>query len=248
MGEVLVYPDILSLTRAAADRIIKAAEAAMVARGRFTIALSGGNTPRALYQLLAEDTYQGCIDWENTYVFWGDERCVPPEDQQSDYHMARGALLNYVSVPIDHIFRIRGEIDPKQAAADYERLLRDFFLSRAVGPEPQPRFDVQLLGMGENAHTASLFPHTAPLDERERWVMAHYVDEVSMWRVTLTPPALNASALIMFLVTGAGKAQTLAQVLGAEQRPHELPAQLVQPIDGELIWMVDSDAAKLLKN
>lgn len=246
MREVVVYPDMLTLTHAAAERIAQAAEAALVARGRFTIALSGGNTPRALYQLLASEEYQGRIDWENTYFFWGDERCVPPDDQQSDYHMAREAMLNHVPVPMSHIFRIRGEIDPQQAANDYERLLRDFFVSRAVGNEPQPRFDVQLLGMGENAHTASLFPHTPAIDERERWVVAQYVEEVAMWRVTLTPPALNASALILFLVAGAGKAEPLAQVLGQEQRPQDLPAQVVHPVDGELVWLVDREAAKLL--
>ncbi len=245
MAEVIVYSDAASLTHAAAERIATSAESAMVARGHFSIALSGGNTPRALFQLLASDEYLTRIDWDHVYFFWSDERCLPPDDQESNFHMARETMLNHVPVPMGNIFRIRGEIDPTQAADDYERELRAFFAHRG---EPQPRFDIILLGMGDDAHTASLFPNTAPIDETERWVVAHYVEKVSMWRITMTPPALNAAALVLFLVTGEKKAQPLADVMGETQRPHELPAQVVQPVKGSVVWMVDSAAAKLLKN
>ncbi len=246
MPELKILPDTRSVAHVAADAIVSAAESAIAARGHFTIALSGGNTPENLYRLLATEQYRAQIDWANTYIFWGDERCVPPDHRDSSYRMAREALLDHVPLPAGNIFRMRGEDEPHSAAEAYEQGLRDFFTRREADVLVQPRFDLILLGMGDDGHTASLFPNTDAVDERSRWVIAHYVPRVEMWRISLTAPAINAARQIMFLVTGAGKADTLREVLTGPHRPRQLPAQLVQPVDGRLIWLVDQAAAARL--
>src|SRR5215216_901954 len=192
MAALDIYPDAQSLTRAAAQRFISAAEAAITTRGRFIVALSGGTTPRTLYRLLSSEEFLSLIDWTKVYVFWGDERAVPPDHIDSCYHMARETLLNYVPIPMSNIYRIPAELDPIQAAEVYETKLRDFFDKRWESTTPRARFDLVLLGMGADGHTASMFPHTPALDETERWVVAQYVDKMEMWRITLTAEALNA--------------------------------------------------------
>jgi len=234
--DVIVLPTKPAVARAAADRIVDAAASAITARGRFTIALSGGSTPRAMFQLLASDAYRTRIEWARVDVCFGDERCVPPDDPASNYRMAREALLDHVPA---RVHRMRGEDEPAAAAAAYERELRELF-------GEAPRFDIVLLGMGDNGHTASLFPGLRAVEERERWVVAEYVAEVSMWRLTLTPVVLNAAAEVLFLVAGADKADMLHRVLEGARDPVALPAQVVAPRDGRLAWLVDAGAAAKL--
>ena len=235
-----VFPDLNALVASAAEQVVTIAGAAIAARGRFAIGLSGGSTPRPLYELLASPAFASRIDWPNVHVFWGDERCVPPDHPDSNYRMARETLLDHVPLPPDNIHRMAGELDPAAAAADYESHLRAFF---AGDGEAGPRFDLLLLGMGDDAHTASLFPGTAALGETERWVAANYVEKLDAWRLTLTPPALNAAAEIMVLVSGASKADAFHAVLSGPTDPDKYPAQVLNPDNGRLRWLVDSEAA-----
>ena len=236
-AEVVTLPTREAVTAATADAIVAAATGAIAARGRFLLVLSGGSTPRALYELLATPAYAARIDWTRTHVFWGDERCVPPDDRSSNYRMAREALLDKVPISPEAIHRLRGEDPPAAAAAAYEADLRQVFGAGA------PRFDVVLLGMGDNGHTASLFPHLTAVREMSRWVVAEYVGEVSMWRLTMTPPALNAAARVLFVVVGAEKADMLRRVLQGPRDIDALPAQVVAPASGVLTWLVDTAAA-----
>jgi len=231
-GELEVYPDAGSLVRAAAEHFAAQAAEATDARGRFLVALAGGATPRAAYALLASDDFALRVDWLRVYVFWGDERCVPPDHADSNYRMAREALLDHIPIPASNIHRIRGELPPEQAAVACEAELR-----AVLGAEG--RFDLILLGMGSDGHTASLFPGTKALEERGRWVAANFVEKLDAWRVTLTLPAINATRQVTFLVSGADKAGTLARVRAGDP----LPAGLVQPVEGELAWLVESDVA-----
>jgi len=237
--EVLPNPD--ALTVAAAERVVAAASQAIAATGRFVLALSGGSTPRALYQLLATPPYASRIAWSRVQLFWGDERCVPPDDPSSNFRMTREALLDLVPLAPTQIHRIHGEDDPTRAAAAYQLALEATFSG-----EPRPRLDLSLLGIGDDGHTASLFPGLTAVKERSRWVMAEYVPKVAMWRVTLTPAALNASASVLFLVAGAGKAPALHQILEGPRDPDHLPAQVVAPKDGRVTWLVDEAAASAL--
>jgi 6-phosphogluconolactonase len=241
MADLRIVAAPADLARAAAEHIVGLASEALLARGRFAVALSGGSTPRATYALLATDEVASRVDWGSVHVFWGDERCVPPDHPESDYRMAREALLDRVPIPPENVHRMRAELDPAQAADDYERTLRTFFAGQEAG-----RFDLVLLGMGEDGHTASLFPGTHALDERERWVVANHVNTLDAWRITLTPPILNAAAHVTFLVTGQKKSETLRRVLNGPRQPEVLPAQLIQPTSGRLTWLVDEAAASLL--
>ena len=244
MSEFRVYPDGASLARAAAEHFATLATEALAARGRFAVALSGGSTPHPTYALLASPEFAGRVDWPRVHVFWGDERGVPPDHPDSNYRMAREALLDHVPLPAHNVHRIHGEMEPQQAAAGYEHTLRAFFAQHPG--RPSPRFDLILLGMGDDGHTASLFPGTAALHEGARWVVAHYVHKLRVWRVTLTPVAINAAAHVTFLVSGAGKAERLRQVLNGPYQPDVLPVQIVRPTDGRLLWLADAAAAAQL--
>ena len=241
MAQIRTYPDLERLSRAAAEHFVDLARQAVADRGRFAVALSGGSTPKSLYALLATEEFLRRVDWPRVHVFWGDERCVPPDHVDSSYRMAKEILLDHVPLPSEQVYRIRGEIEPALAAAEYDSLLHDFF-----GEVSGPRFDLLLLGMGDDGHTASLFPNTAALNERERWVVENYVEAKHMWRITLSPPTINAAANIAFLVSGAEKAERLRQVLKGDYQPHLLPAQIVKPVNGHLLWFVDEAAAALL--
>jgi 6-phosphogluconolactonase len=248
MTDVQTYPDAENLTRAAAEHFLTLAGAAIAARGRFAVAFSGGSTPRATYALLATPELAAQVDWSCVHVFWGDERCVPPDHPDSNYRMAREALLDHVPIPAQNVHRIRGEVEPEEAAAEYERTLRTFFSPvpeerRAEPEQSAPHFDLVLLGMGGDGHAASLFPGSAALHERMRWVVAYYVDKLQAWRVTLTPVAINAAAQVTFIVSGVGKAKRLQQVLVGPYQPDVLPAQIVRPDGGRLLWLVDAAAA-----
>ena len=239
---VTVYPDHLSLVDGAAAFIAGLAAESIAARGRFTIALSGGSTPRPVYARLAAADCAERIDWRQVHVFFSDERCVPPDDAASNYRMAREALLDHVPLPPDNVHRMRGEEDPPLAALAYEQDLQRSFRRSAV-----PAFDLICLGMGDDGHTASLFPGTAALRERERWVVAHYVEAMLAWRLTFTAALINAARHVVFLVEGAGKSETLWRVLAGPYQPNVLPAQLIQPISGQVHWLVDAAAAAKIK-
>ena len=247
---VEVSADRRALMEAGASAFVAAARAAIGLRGRFVTALSGGSTPRALFELLATDRFASAVDWRHVHVCWGDERAVPPDAAASNYRMAREALLDHVPIPAEHVHRIRGEDPPPVAAEAYERTLRTLFATPVghPGPEHRAHFDLVLLGMGDNGHTASLFPGLHAVHEAQRWVVAESVPEVGMWRITLTPVVLNAAAEVIFLVAGADKAAMLHRVLDGPVRPDELPAQIVAPHAGRLRWLVDADAAARLED
>jgi 6-phosphogluconolactonase len=247
---VEVAADRGGIMEAGASAFVAAARTAIGAHGRFVTALSGGSTPRALFELLATERFASAVDWSRVHVCWVDERAVAPDAAASNYRMAREALLDHVPIPASQVYRIRGEDDPRTAAAAYERTLRTLFATPAGPPRPEPgaRFDLLLLGMGENGHTASLFPGLYAVREAQRWVVAKSVAEVGMWRITLTPVVLNAAAEVVFLVAGADKAAMLHRVLDGPVRPDELPAQIVAPHNGRLRWVVDADAAARLED
>jgi 6-phosphogluconolactonase len=245
MPEVDVFPDKTALIRAEAERIVALANEAIDQRGRFLLSLSGGSTPRPLYELLASEPYVARIDWSRVHLFWGDERCVPPDHPDSNYRMTREALLDRVQIPTENVHRIHGEAEPHEAAAAYERELRELF---GAGDAPGRSFDLALLGMGPDGHTASIFPGTPATTETRRWAMAVHVERPRpMWRVTLTTVVLNAAADVTFLVAGADKADRLREVLQGAG-PLRLPAQLVKPTHGALHWMVDGAAGSALQN
>lgn len=225
--EIVVLPDLETISRAAAGRVAALAQAC----DPFTVALSGGSTPRRLYELLAASPFRERIPWAQTHVFWGDERCVPPDHPDSNYHLARQALLDRVPLLARNVHRILGELEPEQAAAAYRAELLT-----ALGDDR--RFDLVLLGLGDDGHTASLFPGTAALQERTLAAAVVYVERLASWRITLTLPTLNAARHVLFLVSGANKAPALVRVLAGEP----LPAGLVRPPQGQLTWLVDRAA------
>ncbi len=238
MSNLHVFADNSSFVNGSADFILDLAARAIQERGRFTIALSGGNTPKAIYARLATAEYQTRADWSRAQIFFGDERCVPPDDARSNFRMAREAWFDPARLPAENVHRMRGEDDPARAALAYEQELAQLFRTRAL-----PAFDLILLGMGDNGHTASLFPGTAALRERERWAVAQYVEVMQTWRVTFTAPLINAARCVAFIVQGASKAQTLWNVLRGPYQPDVLPAQMIQPTRGELHWLADAAAA-----
>lgn len=242
---ILTYNDVEALSEAAAQEFLCCAEQAIEARGRFTIALSGGSTPKRLYHLLATKPYRDRVDWGRVEIFWGDERCVPPDHSDSNYRMAREAMLAHLPIPDDHIHRMEGERPDLDAAArDYQAIIARVFGVEA-NAEP-PAFDLVLLGMGPDGHTASLFPGTQALNERKAWVVANPVPQLHTTRLTLTLPILNRAREVLFLVAGADKAERWAEVLGPsyDSAPH-LPAQLIRPT-GTLKWFADFAAADRL--
>jgi 6-phosphogluconolactonase len=247
-GNVDIFPDGGALTAAAAEHFVAAAAAAIDATETFSVALSGGSTPRALFTALASPEYASRIQWSAVHIFWGDERCVGPADADSNYRMARETLLDHVPVRAANIHRMRGEEGPAAAAERYERELRAAFETPTGPPRSVPgaRFDLALMGLGTNGHTASLFPHLQAVREQTRWVMAENVEVLKMWRITLTPVILNRSAEIVFLVTGKEKAAILRRVLYGARETDDLPAQSIAPVDGRLRWMVDTAAASEL--
>ncbi len=232
-----IFSDADELAEAAAARFITHAKEAQ--SGRFSVALAGGTTPRRVYQLLAEE--KSSVDWTRCHLFFGDERCVPPDDPDSNYRMANESLLSRVDLPAENIHRIRGEGDAVANAQVYEDELRGYF-----GSVEWPIFDLVLLGMGEDAHTASLFPHTRALAEQSAWVAANWVEKIEAFRITLTAPAINRAKEIIFLVAGSSKAVALRDVLKGERDTDRLPAQLIYTSAGNVSWFVDEAAAAKL--
>ncbi len=230
-----IFKDLSALSQSAAKLFIESAAQAIAERGRFLVALSGGNTPTPLYRLLVDAP----MDWPRVHVFWGDERCVPVDDPGNSYAQARDVLLARVPIPADHVHRVQSDLEPAEAARAYAATLSGF-------RPPWPRFDLALLGMGEDGHTASLFPGS-PVDEASPViaVTAHYQDRPAN-RVSLTPLVLNTARQIVFLVSGQSKSEALASVLKGDYHPEQLPAQRIHPKDGTLTWLVDEAAASKL--
>jgi 6-phosphogluconolactonase len=240
-SEVQVWPDLNALSRAAAQRFAAIAAEAVQVRGRCSVALSGGGTPQALYRLLALSPYREQLLRNNVHFFWGDERCVPPDHPESNYRLAYSALLGPAAVPLENIHRIKGEWQPAQAAQDYAAQLKQFSEAGLAWP----RFDLVLLGMGSEGHTASLFPGpitTAELNEPTLAVTANYQGRPAN-RVTLTPRVFNSARNVLFLVAGADKSEALAAVLTGPLEPERWPAQRVRPQQGSVAWFVDQAAA-----
>jgi 6-phosphogluconolactonase len=240
---VRVFDDAEGVARAAAETFARLAREAVEERGAFSVALSGGTTPRRVYELLAGDEFRDAILWSKVHVFFGDERAVPHDHSESNYRMASEALLSRVNIPPENVHRIEGLGDAAANASDYESVMRGLF-----GDAEWPRFDLVLLGMGDDGHTASLFPGTAALEESRAWVAPNWVEKLGAWRITLTAPAINAARRVVFLVTGASKAERLHEVLNGTHDPSRLPSQNIAPRDGTLEWYVDRAAAAKLKD
>ena len=239
-AEIRILTTPQELFAAAAEEVIRAANETVSARGKFTLALSGGSTPKALYNLLATNA-RTALPWDHMYFFWGDERHVPPTDPDSNYRMVDEAMLSKVPVPPANVFRVIAENpDASAAAADYDQVLRKFFHLDANGV---PQFDLILLGMGPDGHTASLFPGTEGLKEKSRLVIANWVEKLKTPRLSFTLPVLNAAHTVAFLVSGTDKAPALKAVLEGNESGEQYPAKLVQPKDGKLIWFLDRAAA-----
>ena len=237
-SDIRVFPDPSELFRAGADEFVAQTKDATRARGRFTVALAGGSTPKSLYNLLANIS---ALPWDKVFFFFGDERHVPPDSPESNYRMARESLLSKIPVPPANIFRVPAENpDAKQAAAGYEQTLRKFF---GIPQGGFPVIDLILLGMGPDGHTASLFPSGKALQESSRWVVSDWVEKLKTDRITLTLPVFNSARTVMFLVSGKDKAATLKEVLVGNQPGTQFPSKLIRPKDGNLIWMVDAAAA-----
>lgn len=238
--EIIICRDAAELNKKAADRFNLLANEAAANAGRFAVALSGGSTPKGVYSLLAAPEYKESVPWTQVHLFWGDERCVPPDHQDSNYRMAHEALLSKITIPTNNVHRMAGEKNPEVAAAEYEEQLKIFFqLPAGVFP----RFDLIFLGIGEDGHTASLFPGTDALEEARRLVVAAYVEKLRAHRLSLSLPVINQAAAIVFLVAGKSKSAIVKKILEANEESSGLPAARVQPKNGSLTWLMDQDAA-----
>ncbi|GAB4555328.1 MAG: 6-phosphogluconolactonase [Anaerolineae bacterium] len=225
--EIRLSQDLADLTWSVADYLMMQANAAITARDVFHLAISGGSTPIPLFGLLALPEWQARTDWSKIHVYWADERCVPPQSKESNYFMANHALLSPIGLPEGNVHRIKGELDPQRAADEYNALIASTTL------------DMIMLGMGDDGHTASLFPQTTALTETERHVVANFVPQLNRWRVTLTLKAINAASEVLFMVAGASKQPVLAQVLSGEG---DYPAKRIAPHSGKITWFVDQAA------
>lgn len=237
---IQVYNDLEALSQAAAELFAVQSRQASMICGRFSVALSGGETPRRMFELLAAPEYRDRIHWAEVHVFWSDERCVPEDDPRSNAKMATTVLLEHVPIPSANIHRIHCDLSPENAAARYQQELHEYFSVQ------NPNFHLVMLGLGANGHIASLFPNTDVLEEKERWVAAVYVPELDMYRVTFTAPFINQASQVVFLVSGADKAQVLENVLEGSYQPRHLPAQLIRPDGKHPLWLVDKAASHKL--
>ncbi|MFL6209166.1 MAG: 6-phosphogluconolactonase [Pyrinomonadaceae bacterium] len=240
-SNIHIFDDSEAVARAATRRFVDLAHESINARGSFSVALAGGSTPKRVYELLASDEFNPQIAWPHVHIFFGDERSVPPDHHDSNYRMAREALLTHVMLPIENVHRMVGEGDAVANARLYEDELREFF-----DGAHWPAFDLIMLGMGDDGHTASLFPGSRALSEEQAWVTANWVEKFDTFRITLTAPAINHARHVMFIVTGAGKADRLPEVLKGPSEPERLPSQLIKPIDGMLEWFTDKAATAKL--
>lgn len=235
--EIILCRDAGDLSRRAAAEFVNLARAAIAARGRFAVALSGGSTPKALYSLLATSEISAQLDWQRIHLFFGDERCVPPDHAESNFRMVAESLLGKISIPTANVHRMAGESEPAVAAADYAAQLVRFF---GLPEKTPPRFDLVYLGLGEDGHTASLFPESSALQESDRWVASTYVEKLAAHRLTLTLPVLNHAEQVCFLIAGPSKAAMVKTLLADSSRNY--PAARVAPWQGRLCWFITEDA------
>lgn len=245
--DIQIAANAQELSRITAEQFVLQAIAAQREKELFTVVLAGGSTPKTLYELLANETepYRGQFCWEKIHFFWGDERHVPPDHLDNNYRMAFETMLAKVPVPSKNIHRIKSEIgDADEAAHEYEQALVQFF---KLSKGQLPSFDLVLLGMGSDGHTASIFPNSNVINEKERLVVAPWIEKLKSYRITLTPPVLNNAASVTFLVSGAEKANALREVLEGDYRPECFPAQIIRPKTGKTLWLADREAAQLLK-
>lgn len=241
-AQIQVLSDLEAISHQAASVFADISRSSVAKKGRFAVALSGGSTPRRFYSLLGSDPYRREIQWRHIHLFWADERCVPKEDEESNFGFAYELFLSKISIPASNIHRVKGEEGPEQGAKDYENDLRKFF-----GMSGIPVFDLIVLGMGEDGHTASLFPGSKLLRETERLAVPVYVKRPKIDRVTLTLPVLNNAAQILFLVSGPSKAKTVHQVFGKNEKKKRFPAALIKLSHGITVWLIDREAARNLK-
>ena len=241
--KINIFPNPEVLNHSAAEIFIRVGNEAIEERGGFTVALSGGSTPKSLYKLLASEKFKEKIDWENTFFFFGDERNVLPDNAESNFRMANENLLLPLPIPDENIFRWHTELqNTENIAEEYEKTIKGFF---NLSENEIPRFDLMLLGMGDDGHTASLFPFTEALYETEKITFANYVEKLKTTRLTLTFPAINNAANIVFMISGGNKAETLRKVLEGDFQPEKYPSQSVNPANGNVYWLVDANAAKM---
>jgi 6-phosphogluconolactonase len=238
---ISVFETTEQMARAAAERFVECGSEFHGTLDRFSVALSGGATPRRVYELLATERFKNRVPWSQVHLFFGDERCVPPDHPDSNYAMVYEALISQVPIPANNVHRIIGEGNVDENATAYENQLKTFFDGRSW-----PRFDLAMLGMGEDGHTASLFPRSEALKEMSRWAVGTRNEQVGQDRITLTVPVFNHASRVLFLVAGKNKAQRLQEVLRPQTGSDQLPAQAIAPIDGMLEWLVDAEAASLL--
>jgi len=235
-----VYQDMHELCVAGANLFVEEAQKAIVTRGRFSVALSGGSTPRQLFEEIAKKEWHEKLDWHKIFIFWGDERFVPADDEQSNQKMARESLLRYVPIPEENIYPIPFTETPAKSAEQYEAILKEFFT------DSWPQIDLILLGLGPDGHTASLFPASNALNEEKRWVCPSKTKAPGPERITLTFPVLNHAGLVCFMVTGKEKAEMVKQILKPVSTELIYPAQRIQPLNGRLIWLLDEAAAQFI--
>ena len=240
MASIEIFPSDVELIQSAAARFIQLAKRNIASKGKFTVALSGGGTPRPVYAALGEPENSCQVEWTKAHLFWGDERPVPPSDPESNFRMVKEVLLDRIEIPEANIHRVHTEMDVRLAAFQYEEELRQSFNG------DWPDFDLVYLGMGDDGHTASLFPHSAGLNEDHRWFIANYAPGRKSWRLTLTANAINAAKTVLVLVKGKEKAGILKTVLTGPQDHQAYPIQMIKPVTGEMVWLVDEDAARLL--
>ncbi len=237
-GRIEALPSTSALAQRATGLIMQLLNDALARKGRATIALSGGSTPRIIYERLGSDEFAGMMNWGDVHFFFGDERCVPPSSQESNYRMVKETLLAGGNIPERNVHRIMAELQPREAALQYEEDLRKTF-DFAAGQLPS--IDIVLLGLGEDGHTASLFPSSPVLHERARLAVEVFVEKKSQYRITLTLPVLDNAGTLIFLVAGRDKAEIVREVL--EDNTRRYPAQLVRPVSGQLYWLIDAEAA-----
>lgn len=238
MNNRYIFNDVETVCKAVADHIVQLSKTAISKKGKFTIALSGGNTPRKLYEILARPSYADNINWQHVFIFWSDERFVPFTDPDNNSNMAFASLLAHVDIPAENIFPVPVNTEPAIAAATYEQTLKSFF------KETIPSFDLILLGLGENGHTASLFPHTSILNEKKHIVKEVFVEEVNAWRISFTDILINNANDILFLVTGEAKASIIKTVFSGVKSPQQYPVQLINSTNAS--WWLDKAAASQL--
>jgi 6-phosphogluconolactonase len=235
--EINICKNIDDLSKTVADWMVNYIQQTLKQQDRFTIALSGGNTPKKLHLILASEAYKNKIDWSRMHIFWGDERYVPYDDDRNNAKMAFDTLLNKIPVPASQIHRIQTNIPPAESAIAYEKILHQYFTK-------DKSFDLVLLGIGDNSHTLSLFPGYEIIHEKEKWVASVFLKEQDTYRITLTAPVVNNAATIIFLVNGADKVEAIHHITGKEYNPDSYPAQIIKPVNGTLYLFIDEAAAK----